>query len=92
MGFSVLGLLAGAAGFGAVTTMASALGKDVGGMKAQAPGSMMIENQDQARQAAERSRKRSQGASGRADTIKTGPQGLGEIGDENVESKSLLGY
>lgn len=42
--------------------------------------------------AADAQRKRAAAAGGRADTIKTGPQGLGEVGDENRSQKTLLGY
>lgn len=36
--------------------------------------------------------KKAAGAMGRADTIATGPQGLGAIGAENQAPKTLLGY
>lgn len=36
--------------------------------------------------------KRTQGATGRSDTIKTNPLGLGEISPDNLRSKSILGY
>ena len=42
--------------------------------------------------AAEQQKKRAAGAIGRSDTILTGPQGLGELGGENQQVKSLLGY
>lgn len=87
------GLLMGSGGFGAISSVASALFGSPGAMPAQAPGnSMMIENPGQSQASADRQRKRSQGAGGRAETIKTGPQGLGEISDDNLSSKSLLGY
>jgi hypothetical protein len=37
-------------------------------------------------------RKKVAAATGRSDTILTGPKGLGEVGSENLQSKTLLGY
>lgn len=44
-----------------------------------------------AESAAAQAKKRAAGASGRSDTIKTGG-GLGELGADNSEKKTLLGY
>jgi hypothetical protein len=55
----------------------------------QAPGS--VANPD-AQKAGAQQRKRTAGAQGRSDTIKTGPGGLGEVSPQNTEAKSLLGY
>lgn len=43
-------------------------------------------------QAAAQQKKKTAAASGRQDTIVTGPKGLGEIGTENLGKKTLLGY
>jgi len=45
-----------------------------------------------AQAAADQQRKRAAAAGGRSDTIKTGPQGLGNMPMANVETKTLLGY
>lgn len=42
--------------------------------------------------AAAQQKKRAAAASGRSDTIKTGATGLGELGDQNKQQKTLLGY
>jgi hypothetical protein len=42
--------------------------------------------------AAKQERKRAQGAVGRSDTILTSPKGLGELGEGNKQTKTLLGY
>lgn len=42
--------------------------------------------------AANQQRKRNAGAVGVSDTIKTGPNGLGEVGAQNVAPKTVLGY
>lgn len=43
-------------------------------------------------EAASQARKRAQAAGGRSDTMLTGSQGLGEIGGENTQKTTLLGY
>jgi len=45
-----------------------------------------------AQSAADQQRKRAAAAGGRADTVKTGPQGLGSMPSNNAETKTLLGY
>lgn len=42
--------------------------------------------------ARDQERKRIAAAGGRSDTIKTGAKGLGELGQQNKEQKTLLGY
>lgn len=42
--------------------------------------------------AADQQRKRALAAAGRADTLLTGPQGLGDLAQENKGAKTLLGY
>lgn len=60
----------------------------------QPPASPQAPGMDNARagQAGAQQRKRAQQGQGRSDTVKTGPSGLGEIGAENQERKTLLGY
>ena len=42
--------------------------------------------------AGNQARMRAQAAGGRSDTILTGSQGLGEIGSQNLQKTTLLGY
>lgn len=46
----------------------------------------------QASKASERRKRIAAGSGGRSSTLLTGPKGLGEIGSENTQSKTLLGY
>jgi hypothetical protein len=56
-----------------------------------APASADVKNAD-AQAAADQRRKRSAAAGGRSGTVKTGPQGLGEVSADNQQTKTLLGY
>lgn len=67
--------------------------------KAEEAKTLLIEQQnldkaqqDRATAASTQARKRVAGADGRASTIKTGPQGLGDVNPANAQSKTLLGY
>ncbi len=64
-------------------------------MAPDAPSSMMVppepETADQEQIKAQQ-KKRTASAQGRSSTIQTGSQGLGEVGQQNLQSKSLLGY
>lgn len=48
-------------------------------------------NAQMADNSAQRARRRAIGASGRADTILTGAQGLGDVSGDTAQAKTLLG-
>lgn len=62
------------------------------GSPAPAPTTDPKEAKDASEAASAQARKRAQAAGGRSDTILTGSQGLGEIGAENTQKSTLLGY
>lgn len=49
-------------------------------------------NSAEARATAERQRKRAAAGESRADTLYTGARGLGEVPNQNLQPKTLLGY
>lgn len=56
---------------------------------------LLVEGPDPAAagaKAGEQQRKKAAAGTGRSDTVKTGPAGLGEVPQENQERKTLLGY
>ncbi len=56
------------------------------------PTQKPVETAKAATGAADQQKKRAAAAVGRSDTILTGPQGLGSLGSDQQQVKSLLGY
>jgi hypothetical protein len=85
----------------AIMVVGALAGTAIQGAMAKDPPQMLMEqppkpdanaNKQAAAGAADQQRKRAAASGGRSDTLKTGPQGLGEVGSQNLEQKQLLGY
>lgn len=94
--FQQAAVAVGAAVAGPAIARAVGLGGDRGGSnpmlieQGKPPG--LPDTAKAAEGARAQQQKRAVGAQGTSSTNKTGPQGLGEIGSQNVERKTLLGY
>lgn len=62
------------------------------GSPTPAPKADAAADQRASQQAADMQKKKAAAAGGRNDTLLTGPGGLGEVGDANKSTTSLLGY
>lgn len=108
LGYGATTVAAGALGAAALTggkgvgeqIVGGAVGSLLGVQKPQTPAGPALANVkpptspagSAAKVAGLQQLKRTVGAQGRGSTIKTGPQGLGDIPSQNTAPKSLLGY